>query len=397
MGLSLRTSRAGRRREEMEKAKQAPGRSGEAQPMRASKVFLRCGSKIFGGRRRDNGRLDVPGGVAEGEETPLDCALRETLEEIIVNDANCKDWLEGRLRESRTRRVCYVVGHKTYLITLFHIQCRYSDILGLTEDGMREMKEPGWLEIDAILREKRDRAQETASGSLYAAAIQELLADNRKRGCEATPVASKAGYCDTMRQLKRKTDVQGEPKAWGKASGDSPWETIPGKVMPGQIGMDNEPPGRESADIGSRGRKGTPSYKDGETPRKAWPGRPRHSSLGGVLKTGVAAGETPQREKGKGGGTAMSSSASVAQATREEEDESGRSDESQPTGSPNERATGTLDSTPRAERRQRFAALGRDIQALAQELVRKDEEESDKEDETEIRALRGRHSFNFMT
>ena len=93
----------------------------------------------------------------------------------------------------------------------------------------------------------------------------------------------------------------------------------------------------------------------------------------------------------------MSSSASVAQATQEEEDESGRSEESQPTGSPNERATGTLDSTPRAERRQRFAALGRDIQALAQELVRKDEEESDKEDETEIRALRGRHSFNFMT
>ena len=93
----------------------------------------------------------------------------------------------------------------------------------------------------------------------------------------------------------------------------------------------------------------------------------------------------------------MSSSASVAQATREEEDESGRSEESQPTGSPNERATGTLDSTPRAERRQRFAALGRDIQALAQELVRKDEEESDEEDETEIRALRGRHSFNFMT
>ena len=112
---------------------------------------------------------------------------------------------------------------------------------------------------------------------------------------------------------------------------------------------------------------------------------------------GVAAGETPQREKGKGGGTAMSSSASVARATQEEEDESGRSEEYQPTGSPNGHATGPLDSTPRAERRQRFAALGRDIRALAQELVRKDEKESDEEDETEIRALRGRHSFNFLT
>ena len=136
MWLPLQTSRVGRLREGMEKAILAPGRSGEAQPIRASKVFLRCGSKIFGGRRRDNGRLDVPGGVAEGEETPLDCALRETLEEIIVNDANCKDWLECRLRESRTRRVRYVVGHKTYHITLFHILCRYSDILGLTEDGL---------------------------------------------------------------------------------------------------------------------------------------------------------------------------------------------------------------------------------------------------------------------
>ena len=55
-----------------------------------------------------------------------------------------------------------------------------------------------------------------------------------------------------------------------------------------------------------------------------------------------------------------------------------------------------LDSTPRSERRQRFAALGRDIQALAQELERKDEKESDEEDATEIRVMRGRHSFNFL-
>ena len=87
----------------------------------------------------------------------------------------------------------------------------------------------------------------------------------------------------------------------------------------------------------------------------------------------------------------------MARATQEEEDESGGSEEYQPTGSLNRHATSQLNSIPRAERRQRFAALGRDIQALAQELVRKDEKESDEEDETEIRALRGRHSFNFMT
>ena len=111
---------------------------------------------------------------------------------------------------------------------------------------------------------------------------------------------------------------------------------------------------------------------------------------------GATARQTPQREKGKGGGTAMSSSASVARATQEEEDESGGSEEYQPTGSLNRHATSQLNLTPRAERRQRFAALGRDIQALAQELVRKDEKESDEEDATEIRVMRGRHSFNFL-
>ena len=93
----------------------------------------------------------------------------------------------------------------------------------------------------------------------------------------------------------------------------------------------------------------------------------------------------------------MGSSAPVVRVTQEEENESGRSEEYQPTGGLNESVTDPLDPTPRAERRQRFAALGRDIQALAQELVRKDEKESDEEDETEIRALRGRHSFNFLT
>ena len=93
----------------------------------------------------------------------------------------------------------------------------------------------------------------------------------------------------------------------------------------------------------------------------------------------------------------MSSSASVARATQEEEDESGGSEEYQSTGSLNRHATSQLNSTPRAERRQRFAALGRDIQALAKELVRRDEKESDEEDATEIQALRGRHSFKFLT
>ena len=87
----------------------------------------------------------------------------------------------------------------------------------------------------------------------------------------------------------------------------------------------------------------------------------------------------------------------MARATQDEEDGSSGSEEHQPTWSSNRHVTGQLNLTPRAERRQRFAALGRDIQALAQELVRKDEKESDEEDSTEIRAMRGRHSFNFLT
>ena len=89
-------------------------------------------------------------------------------------------------------------------------------------------------------------------------------------------------------------------------------------------------------------------------------------------------------------------SASLAWATREGEAESGEFEEHQPTGSLNRHATRELNLTPRLERKQRFAALGRDVQALAQELVRKDEKESDEEDMTEIRAMRGRHSYNFL-
>ena len=381
----------------MEKATQSPSRGGEAQPIKASKVILRCGSEFFGGKRRDNGRLDVPGGKAKGGETPLDCALRETLEEIVVNDANCRDWLECRLRESKTRMVCYVAGHEIYHITLFHVQCRYSDVLGLTEDGMCEMEEPGWREIEALLREKRDRTRETASGSRYAAAIQELLADNRKRGGEATPVASKAGYCDTMRRLKRKIGVQGEPKAGDRMKDGPPWDTSLSRAMPGQVGTDAEPPRLGSVDIGSRSRKGTPCHREGEAPRKAWPGKPKHSSRAGIPKTGVATGETSQKGKGNGAGTMASMSASSAWAIREGEVESGGLEEHQPTGSLDRHATGELNLTPRLKRRQHVAALGRDTHSPAQELVRKDENESDEEEMTEIRAMRMRHSFNFLT
>ena len=71
-------------------------------------------------------------------------------------------------------------------------------------------------------------------------------------------------------------------------------------------------------------------------------------------------------------------------------------EEYQPTGSLIGHVPRELDSTPRSEQRQRFAALGRDIQALAQELERRDEKESDEEDVTEIRVMRGRHSVNFL-
>ena len=112
--------------------------------------------------------------------------------------------------------------------------------------------------------------------------------------------------------------------------------------------------------------------------------------------TGVATGEAPQKGKGEGDGTMTSSSASATRATQEEGGESGGIEEYQPTGSLLGHVSRELDSTPRSERRQRFAALGRDIQALAQELERKDEKESDEEDTTEIRAMRKRHSFNFL-
>ena len=227
-------------------------------------------------------------------------------------------------------------------------------------------------------------------------AILELLANDKKRCCEATPVASKAAYCDTMRQSRRKTDVRDVPKAGGDENGVHPWGRIPWKTMQGENGRDRGPPKRESAGIELRGLGGIPSHKTGETPRKAWPGTPRHSRPAETLRAGVTKGEAPQKGKGKDDGTRTSSSASATRVTQEEEGETGGIEEYQPTGSPLGHVSRELDSTPRSERRQRFAALGRDIQALAQELEKKDEKESDEEDATEIRAMRGRHSFNFL-
>ena len=122
------------------------------------------------------------------------------------------EWIESRLREARTRRVTYEVGGKSYQITLYLVQCRYRDIQGLTDMGLREMREPGWLEADAFLLEKRDRTQETLSGSWYAAAVQGLLGDNRKKTCEATPVASKAMYCRMRSQPNRGSDDPSKEK-----------------------------------------------------------------------------------------------------------------------------------------------------------------------------------------
>ena len=112
---------------------------------------------------------------------------------------------------------------------------------------------------------------------------------------------------------------------------------------------------------------------------------------------GVAAGGSTQTGDGKNEDTVKGRSAPAMSKTQEAGGDAEGSKKGRSTGClPGHESRGP-DSTPRSERRQRFAALGRDIQALAQELVRKDEKESDEEDETEIRALRGRHSFNFLT
>ena len=125
-------------------------------------------------------------------------------------------------------------------------------------------------------------------------------------------------------------------------------------------------------------------------------GRPRHPSLTGALKKGVTIGETPQKGMGKGDGTTTSRSASGTRATQEVDGGREEFGEYKPKGSPNRHSTRELNWTPRSERRQRFEALGRDTQALAQELVRKDEKESDEEDTTDIRILNRRRSFNFL-
>lgn len=49
-----------------------------------AKVAVMNGSKMMMGQRRDSGKWTHPGGHLEGEETPLEAAVRETLEETGI-------------------------------------------------------------------------------------------------------------------------------------------------------------------------------------------------------------------------------------------------------------------------------------------------------------------------
>ena len=64
-----------------------------------AKIALLCGSQMLTYQRDDTpdipwpGQWDLPGGGREGQETPLECAARETLEEFsLVLDPAWIDW-----------------------------------------------------------------------------------------------------------------------------------------------------------------------------------------------------------------------------------------------------------------------------------------------------------------
>ena len=77
----------------------------------ASKIILRWRDLCYSGHRRDNGRLDFPGGKATPDETPLACARRELLEEVAFGSVEQAVLCEGLLEKCSDGKRAPAVGN----------------------------------------------------------------------------------------------------------------------------------------------------------------------------------------------------------------------------------------------------------------------------------------------
>ena len=149
---------------------------GTRRPRPTSKVLIYSGTLIYCAKRRDRPRLDLPGGKAEGDETPRECALREIKEEVAWAHSMSSDRRERDLSQPCQETFVYVAPSKTYEISLFTLQCDVTDVVGLTEEGQREMTAEDWRESGELVKDLREDTEAGEASILYADAVERVLA-----------------------------------------------------------------------------------------------------------------------------------------------------------------------------------------------------------------------------
>lgn len=144
-------------------------------PIPASKVLLTAGGKVFCGERRSGG-VDFPGGKSEVGEDKCECAVRELMEEVEFPTTAVRDEVSSSIFASALSTVTFLfeTEESTYLTTLFLVETATEGI-SLTEDGHRELSDPGWRSLEEVLANLSCSRRPVQAGRAYAQAVLELL------------------------------------------------------------------------------------------------------------------------------------------------------------------------------------------------------------------------------
>ena len=158
-------------------------RGAASAPRRASKVLFHCDGVVYCGERRDTGGLDLPGGKAEGAETPRTCAVREVGEELRNADPETVLWAEDSLARAPCARFRFDTEDCSFDVHVFLVQCKASTNFELTPEGKRELARPAWRCAEELLADLEISRRPAAAGRAYATAVRALLAAVPRENC----------------------------------------------------------------------------------------------------------------------------------------------------------------------------------------------------------------------
>ena len=157
-------------------------------PVQASKVVLSAGGKLFCGERRSGG-IDFPGGKAQLGEEKCECAVRELMEEVEFPTTAVRDEVSRRIFGSASSTVTFLFetdDDRSYMTTLFLVETAMEGI-SLTEDGHRELSDPGWRSLEEVLADLNRSRRPLQAGRAYAEAVVELLSYSGSESLKKRP------------------------------------------------------------------------------------------------------------------------------------------------------------------------------------------------------------------